>query len=682
MKSFICRLEREHLKGLQLFIKDWLHIAKHKQARIAVGVLLFIPLLYAGMFLIGYWDPYGQLDRLPVAVVNLDKGAAMDGKPLHVGEDMVTNLNEDKALDFHFVALDDAEEGLKNGRYYMLVKIPEDFSQKVTTLRDDKPEPANLVYQTNPGNNFIAGQIGAAAIDKLKDEVANKITQSYTETVFDSFHQLSDGLAKAGNGASQLNDGTKKAQDGLHSVQEGIDRLADGAASLSAGMKPLTEGQEQLAQSMVRLKEGSAALADGETKLTAAHQQLEQGAASSVQGAKQLSAGMESEEKETADVLEHAQGVAERLHNYMQLHPELAKDKELQTIVQNADVASTEAKAADDGQKQQVQRMKAWLDSQSRLADGLHQYGDKLSQAAESSRQLAAGLGLASAGMDKWQEGFQKLNDGIASLADGSRQLQTGTVPLAQGMLQLVDGSGELSKSLTAAAQETSGVHASDSLLSMFSRPVQLKENPINAVPNYGTAMAPYFLVLGLFVGGLIASNIIPFNRKAHQGVAGGSHFINKICLFLSIALIQTFIVDAVLLYGFGIHVLSIPKFLLLSLAASFTYMTCIFMLVALFGSLGRLAAIFLLVTQLASSGGTFPLQLAPSFIQYVSKLLPMTYAVQGFRSVISTGDWSQYWHNTGALLGYILVFVIVAWCLIAASNENRVTAQPAGESG
>ncbi len=214
--------------------------------------------------------------------------------------------------------------------------------------------------------------------------------------------------------------------------------------------------------------------------------------------------------------------LAKRLHNYMQLHPELAKDKELQTIVQNADVASTEAKAADDGQKQQVQRMKAWLDSQSRFADGLHQYGDKLSQAAESSRQLAAGLGLASAGMDKWQEGFQKLNGGIASLADGSRQLQTGTVPLAQGMLQLVDGSGELSKSLAAAAQETSGVHASDSLLSMFSRPVQLKENPINAVPNYGTAMAPYFLVLGLFVGGLIASNIIPFNRKAHQGVAGG----------------------------------------------------------------------------------------------------------------------------------------------------------------
>jgi putative membrane protein len=239
-----------------------------------------------------------------------------------------------------------------------------------------------------------------------------------------------------------------------------------------------------------------------------------------------------------------------------------------------------------------------------------------------------------------------------------------------------VDGSTELSKSLHTASQKTSEVHTSDSMLSMFSRPIQLVENKINAVPNYGTAMTPYFLTLGLFVGGLIASNIIPFNRKSNNGVVGWTHFVNKLCLFLSIALIQTLIVDVVILYGFGIQVLSIPKFLLLSLAASFTYASCIFMLVTLLGALGRLVAIFLLVTQLASSGGTFPLQLAPAVIQYVSKCLPMTYAVKGFRSVISTGDWSQYWNNTGALFCFIVVFLSVALSVILASNEKTPVIQ------
>jgi putative membrane protein len=669
------------VKGLKLFIKDWHHIAKHKQARIAVIILLLIPLLYAGMFLLGYWDPYGNLEKLPVAVVNLDKGAVMNGKTLHVGHDLTANLSKDKALDFHFVTSDNADNGLKNGQYDMIVKIPEDFSQKVTTLMDEKPQAADLVYKTNPGNNFIAGQIGASAISKLKDEVGNEITKSYTETVFTQFQQLSNGMAAAGSGASDLNNGTKKAQDGLHSVQEGINRLANGAANLSNGVKPLAEGQVMLSQSLLHLKAATTALYTGVNQLTDAHKQLEQGASNLAQGAGQVREGATTGEKTGVKVLADAQGLSEQLLKYVQSHPDLEKDADLQMILQQAGGLSNEAKAVHDGQDQLAKSIIALQAGQSGLAADMNQYGEKLSHAREGSGQISAGLNRVTEGIDKWQKGFQALSRGVTSLADGGRQLQTGTVPLANGMLQLVDGSGELSKSLTAAAQKTSGIHTSDSMLSMFSRPVQLVENQINAVPNYGTAMTPYFLTLGLFVGGLIASNIIPFNRKANPEVAGRTHFINKICLFLSIAFIQTAIVDLVILYGFQVQMLSIPKFILLSIAASFTYTTCIFMLVTLLGGLGRLAAIFLLVTQLASSGGTFPLQLASSFIQFISKCLPMTYAVEGFRSVISTGDWTQYWHNTAALIGYMAVFVSISLFVILASNEKGSAMQPVRES-
>jgi putative membrane protein len=661
------------MQGLKLFAQDWRHIVKQRQARVAVAVLLLIPLLYAGMFLAGYWDPYGHLDKLPVAVVNLDKGATTaEGKSLHVGEDFIANLSKNKALDFHFVTSVDAESGLKNGQYDMLVSIPADFSQKITTLKNEHPEQAAFIYKTNPGNNFIAGQIGAAAIDKLKDEVGNEITKSYTETVFQNLKQLSDGLAQAGNGAFQLNDGTKKAQEGFHSVQEGINRLSEGADRLSAGIQPLTEGQVQLGQGMLHLQQGSAGLTDGLNQLTAGQQKLAEGASNLVQGANGLKDGADAAEKGSEQLLNDAQKAADDLQQYIKAHPELEKDEAMQTILQDEAKVSQGAEEVLKLQKQEAQGAESVQAGQTALAENLRQFYDKLSTAAKSSQQITDGQVQTSAGMTKWEQGFHDLTTGIHSLADGTRQLRSGTVPLADGMIQLVDGTGQLSQKLNDAAKETSGVNASDSMLNMFSRPVQVVENKLNEVPNYGTAMTPYFLTLGLFVGGLIASNIITFTRRPKQDVSGGAHFVNKICLFLSIALIQTLIVDAVMLFGFGIQVFSVPKFLLLSALASFTYAACIFMLVSLIGPLGRLAAIFLLVAQLASSGGTFPLQLAPAFVQYISKGLPMTYAVQAFRSVISTGDWSQYWHNTTALLWFLLVFLIIAFSVIWISNEKQ----------
>ncbi|ACJ82452.1 hypothetical protein DJ87_3985 [Bacillus cereus] len=138
------------MKGIQLIFKDWKAMWHHKHGRIALIFLLIVPLIYSGFFLAGYWDPYGRLDKLPVAIVNLDKGAAMDEKTIHAGDDFVKNLKENKELAFHFVSEKNAEEGLKEDKYYMVVTIPADFSKKVSTLMNEKPEPAQLQYKVNP----------------------------------------------------------------------------------------------------------------------------------------------------------------------------------------------------------------------------------------------------------------------------------------------------------------------------------------------------------------------------------------------------------------------------------------------------------------------------------------------------------------------------------------------------
>ena len=149
--------------------------------------MLIVPLIYSGFFLAGYWDPYGKLDKLPVAIVNLDKGAAMDEKIIRAGDDFVKNLKENKELAFHFVSEKNAEEGLKEDKYYMVVTIPADFSKKVSTLMDEKPEPAQLQYKVNPGKNFVAAQIGTTAVENMKTKFQIVLRNLIQKVSFQSF---------------------------------------------------------------------------------------------------------------------------------------------------------------------------------------------------------------------------------------------------------------------------------------------------------------------------------------------------------------------------------------------------------------------------------------------------------------------------------------------------------------
>lgn len=129
---------------------EWKSLWNNKILIIVVMAIIIIPVIYAGLFLKSMWDPYGNLDQLPVAVVNNDKSVEYDGKTLSVGSDMVDELKDNDALDFHFVDSEEAEQGLKNGTYYMVITIPEDFSKDASTLMDDNPKKMELKYETNP----------------------------------------------------------------------------------------------------------------------------------------------------------------------------------------------------------------------------------------------------------------------------------------------------------------------------------------------------------------------------------------------------------------------------------------------------------------------------------------------------------------------------------------------------
>ncbi|MED1507782.1 MULTISPECIES: YhgE/Pip domain-containing protein [Bacillus] len=295
------------MKWHKLLSKEFAEIIKSKKILIPIIAVLFVPILYAGMFLWAFWDPYEQLDDLPVAVVNLDKGAELDGKPIEVGKGLVDNLKDNKSFKWEFVSEKEAKEGMEGRKYYMLVRIPDDFSSNATTVLKDDPKPLNLEYIPNESLNFLSSQIGGTAIEKIKSEVSSTLTKTYAEKMFDSIRDVSKGLADGADGANKLHDGTgelhdgsSKVTDGLYTLQgksgemkDGVQKLADGSSKLLDGSGKVTDGLNTLNSKTGEIQTGIGKLQDGSEKVTGGLNTLVNKSGELKTGTNELANGME-----------------------------------------------------------------------------------------------------------------------------------------------------------------------------------------------------------------------------------------------------------------------------------------------------------------------------------------------------------------------------------------------------
>ncbi|MGJ7910271.1 YhgE/Pip family protein [Neobacillus sp. LXY-1] len=237
-------------------------IFKNKKVLIPIIAVMFIPVLYAGMFLWAFWDPYGKMDHLPVAIVNNDKGAEMEGEHLKLGDDLVKKLKDSKQFDFKTVNKDQGYQDLKNQKYYMLIEIPKDFSENATTLMDKNPKKLELIYRPNESYNFLSAQIGGTAIDRIKTAVSEKVTETYAETIFEKVSELADGIKKASDGAGELSDGTVELDNGSKELNNGLSTLAEKSIEFNTGMKTADAGAGKLSSGSNELYNGLATLAE------------------------------------------------------------------------------------------------------------------------------------------------------------------------------------------------------------------------------------------------------------------------------------------------------------------------------------------------------------------------------------------------------------------------------------
>lgn len=260
-------------------------------------------------------------------------------------------------------------------------------------------------------------------------------------------------------------------------------------------------------------------------------------------------------------------------------------------------------------------------------------------------------------------------------MKEGSSQLKDGAGKLAEGTGSLYEGTEELASKLADGADKASSVHANDKTYNMMASPVEISNEKINKVPNYGTGFAPYFLSLGLFVGALLLSIVFPLREPAGVPNSAFSWFTSKFLILLGVGVIQALLAVSVLLLGLKIEVQSVPLFILFAIVTSLTFITLIQFFVTLFADPGRFIAIIILILQLTTSAGTFPLELIPNVLQPINALLPMTYTVSGFKAVISSGDYSFMWQNVGILGGFILFFMAGTTIYFTAMFKKRFSA-------
>ncbi|WP_242262025.1 YhgE/Pip domain-containing protein [Bacillus cereus group sp. BfR-BA-01453] len=385
------------MKGNQLLRKEFTQIIKSKKILIPIIAVLFVPILYAGMFLWAFWDPYKQLDDLPVAVVNLDKGAVFDGKPIEVGKGLVDNLKDNTSFKWEFVSEKEAKKGMEGRKYYMLVRIPDDFSSNATTLLKDEPKPLNLEYIPNESLNFLSSQIGGTAIEKIKGEVASTLTKTYAEKMFDSIQDVSKGLAdgaegasKLHDGSSELHDGSSKVTDGLHTLQgksgemkDGVQKLADGSNKLVDGSGKVTNGLNTLNSKTGEMQIGIGKLVDGSGKVTDGLHVLNSnaGIGKLVDGSGKVTNGLNTLNSKTG---------------------------EMQTGIGKL------------------------IDGSGKVTDGLNTLNSK--------------TGEMQKGIDELRDGSEKVTGGLNKLVSKSGELKIGTTDLSNGMEALVEGQSQLEK--------------------------------------------------------------------------------------------------------------------------------------------------------------------------------------------------------------------------------------------
>ncbi|WP_354641739.1 YhgE/Pip domain-containing protein [Kitasatospora camelliae] len=468
------------LAGLELG-----RFARGKLPRAAMVAMLLLPLLYGALYLCSFWDPYGKLDKLPVALVNQDRTVTVDGKEVNVGRDVVSSLQESRTFGWRETTAEDAAKGVASGKYYLSLTIPEEFSRNITGSNSDHPERGTLRVQTNDSNNYVVGSISRTVFTQLRAGVSAKSSAKFYDKIFVGFSDLHEktltaaegadklntGAGEARQGSAQLAEGSRTAQDAAGKLAEGGTAAKQGADRLASGAETAAGAADRLAAGLDQAKQGSGDLTAGLTRIDDSLAQLSEGAGRVADGTRQLADQVGTEAAKVSPLL-HTYG--RQIQDAAALTAKAAhdlrtglKDLPVRSAKVLADTRSTVAELdavyAQRCPADQAATAQCRLDA--RVVDLAHQLLanaerldavvqkdvprlDEFAADAAQVEQLARKLsqdGLADA-FDAKVAKIGELDAGARRLADGAAQLKQGTTQALTGIRTLDGGLGRLAE--------------------------------------------------------------------------------------------------------------------------------------------------------------------------------------------------------------------------------------------
>lgn len=595
-----------------------------RMPRLALVVIMLMPLLYGAMYLWAFWNPFAAADKIPVALVNEDTGAVVEGQKLDAGSQVAAGLIESKQLDLHEVSAAEAADGVAHGKYYFSITLPADFSNAIASPTSDKPRSAPLVFTYNDANNYLATIIGQDAAQQVVNKVSAQVGAQTFEIVLNEVGDLTPKLTEAADGANELAAGLKTADSGAQELASGLGQLD---SALIKATDPLLNalGADQTGLSSAEVNAAADRLARNagaaSNELTIAANQQSQAS----KGLDSVIAQLSSSPDPTMRSLANALSPAQQFLRTSGLGPDA--NNQLTQLNNDANVLSQQL-----GNPNSPLRLGLTLVENGGLRNDILAARGAANELKSGSAELSSGLGELSAGADELASG---LEDGVKAIPSWTNQEKT-----------------EIAKTLA--------------------QPVELQEDYTHEAPTFGTGFAPFFMSLALFVGGIITWMLLtPLqSRPIVQGFSSLRVVLASYTPAFAIGFIQATVLYTVVTFAVGLRAeYPIATFLYLLLVVA-TFMAMIQMFNAAFDvAVGRVVTLAFLMVQLVSAGGIYPVPTTATPFQYIHYVDPMTYTVEGLRQLTVGGIDYRLWLAIGVLSGITLgCLAISSW----AARRNR----------
>lgn len=683
---------------------------------VAVG-LVIVPTLYAWFNIAGSWDPYGNTGNLKVAVANSDNGYMSDLIPVRVniGDTVVSALRENDQLDWRFVSESDAVEGVRSGEYYAAVVIPENFSSRMMTVFSSDAEHAEIVYYENQKANAIAPRV----TDKAASTVRQQIDETFAKTISDvglattsSLLEFMDGdqiAAYAGNLSGTLAGAITTLRDASGSVDEFA-----GLLQSSTGL--LDSTSDLLASAGAASKDAEALVGDAKTGLSGMHDALDAAVAAINQSLKDSAGDYDAAAKAideafgaadahvsltvtqlrdaSVDVAKRASDMRDVQDNILAVERDVEgsnlPEKLKAELVQKIDIvantvgnvanqqellakhlsdaaASLETGAADARAKAQavkdgIAEAKGSIggvkDSyNATLKQQISDLSDAVADVARRGSDMADDLGATVADLS---HAASALSDDLAGAHEVLAGASADLVSAADDLQRLKEGldtavtSGDLDR-----VRELIGSDPA-ALADALAAPVALDRQAVYHIKNYGSAMAPFYTTLSIWVAGIVLAAMLKANVDEADVKALGNPrlhelYLGRYAFFALLAFAQATLVCAGDLLFFGIQCEHPFQFMLVGWLAGFVFSNMIYTLTVSFGDIGKAIAVVLLVMQVAGSGGTFPIEMTADFFQAVYPFLPFTHAINAMHAAMAGAYGMEFWIELGTLSLYLI---------------------------